>query len=77
MADDPAEVVLRGAATWNDWRARNAGSVTFANPHWYDSPGPGGTQIKGRNMLDFVGINCGRARPPRDRRRASRPCTAP
>ena len=57
MPDDPAEVVLKGAATWNDWRARNPGSVTFANPNWYKSPGRGGAQVKGRNILDFAGIN--------------------
>jgi hypothetical protein len=57
MTDDPAEVVLKGAATWNDWRARNPGPMTFSYPNWYSSPGPGGVQVKGRNILDFAGTN--------------------
>jgi uncharacterized protein YjbI with pentapeptide repeats len=57
MQDDPAEMVLKGAAAWNEWRGRTPGRITFSRPGWYDSPGPGGVQIKGRNRLDFAGVD--------------------
>src|SRR5262249_5453274 len=50
---DPATIIRLGADTWNAWRARNPGRVSFARPNWYDSPGPGGVQVKGGNRLDF------------------------
>jgi hypothetical protein len=34
-----------------------ASVIHFNAPDWYDCPGPGGIQIKGRNRLDFRGIN--------------------
>lgn len=55
--DDPAQILMQGAKVWNAWRERNPGPLTFAAPHWYDSPGPGGLQVKGRNRIDFSGMN--------------------
>lgn len=48
---------MQGAAVWNVWRGHNPGPLTFSVPDWYDSPGPGGTQVKGKNRLDFSGMN--------------------
>lgn len=55
--DYSSHVVKQGAAVWNAWRERNPGNLTFAAPHWYDCPGRGGVQMKGRNRLDFSGMN--------------------
>jgi uncharacterized protein YjbI with pentapeptide repeats len=55
--DNPSEVLMQGAKIWNAWRERNLGRVHFANPNWYDCPGPGGLQVKGRNRLNFSGMN--------------------
>lgn len=55
--DDPSQLVRQGAKVWNAWRERSPGSVSFAKPHWYDSPGRGKVQVKGRNRLDFSGMN--------------------
>ncbi len=55
--DDASRIVLQGAATWNAWRDRNPAQVRFVAPHWYDSPGRGGQQIKGRNRVNFSGMN--------------------
>lgn len=42
----------RDVLTWNDWRKKNP-DPQIHRPHWYDSPGAGGRQVKGRNRLDF------------------------
>ena len=55
--DDPSEILLRGMKVWNAWREHHRGPLNFAAPHWYNSPGPGGVQMKGRNRLDFSGMN--------------------
>ena len=55
--EDASAVVLRGAKAWNAWRQQQLGRVNFAAPRWYDSPGRGGQQIKGRNRLDFSGMD--------------------
>jgi uncharacterized protein YjbI with pentapeptide repeats len=55
--DDPSLIVMQGPKIWNAWRKRHPGSVNFANPYWYDCPGPGGVQIKGANRVDFSGMN--------------------
>lgn len=59
MIDEEASrILLQGAAdTWNDWRKKNAGALTFSQPDWYDCPGPGGIQVKGKNRVDFSGMN--------------------
>src|SRR3712207_5229591 len=54
---DPSQILMQGAKIWNDWRERNPGPVSFIAPHWYDSPGPGGVQVKGRNRVNFSGMN--------------------
>jgi hypothetical protein len=54
--DDPSHILTQGAEIWNAWRERNPGPVTFSAPRWYDSPGPGGAQIKGRNRIRFDGL---------------------
>jgi uncharacterized protein YjbI with pentapeptide repeats len=55
--DDPSRILMQGAAVWNAWRNRNPVRLTFAAPNWYDSPGPGGMQLKGKNRVDFSGMN--------------------
>jgi hypothetical protein len=55
--DDPSQILMQGAKIWNAWRERNPGPVSFNAPHWYDSPGPGGVQIKGTNLVTFSGMN--------------------
>lgn len=57
MPADTSALVLQGAAVWNAWRQQHRGNVNFAAPRWYDSPGPGGLQIKGRNRLDFSAMD--------------------
>ena len=54
---DPSQILMQGANIWNAWRERNPGPVHFAKPHWYDSPGPGGLQVKGMNHVNFSGMN--------------------
>lgn len=54
---DPADVILRGAATWNAWRRQANPYLYFSSPRWYDCPGPNGVQIKGANRLDFSGMD--------------------
>ena len=55
--DDPSQVLLQGAETWNAWRKQNPGEISFNAPDWYDCPGPGGMQVKGLNQLDFSGMD--------------------
>jgi uncharacterized protein YjbI with pentapeptide repeats len=55
--DNPSHILMQGPETWNTWRERNPGPVTFSAPRWYDSPGPGGVQIKGRNRIRFDGMH--------------------
>lgn len=55
--DDPSLILMQGAAVWNAWRKQNPRRLTFAAPHWYDCPGRGGVQMKGRNLLNFSGMN--------------------
>jgi uncharacterized protein YjbI with pentapeptide repeats len=55
--DDRSRILMQGAAVWNAWRSQNPAPVTFSSPHWYDCPGPGGMQLKGKNRLDFSGMN--------------------
>ena len=57
MSDSHEEIILQGASVWNEWRNENKGPVHFARPSWYDSPDSLGRQIKGRNRLDFSGLN--------------------
>jgi len=52
---------MQGAAVWNVWRSQNPAPLTFSSPHWYDCPGRGGIQLKGKNRMDFSGINLSRA----------------
>lgn len=54
---DPSQILMQGAKAWNAWRKKNPGYVNFANPDWYDCPGPGGIQIKGANIIDFSEMN--------------------
>ena len=58
--DDPSQILAQGAAVWNAWREQNPSHLSFAAPHWYNSPGPGGRQIKGRNRVNFSGMNLSR-----------------
>jgi uncharacterized protein YjbI with pentapeptide repeats len=60
MSELASAVVREGAKAWNAWRQQQPGSVVFSAPHWYDSPGPGGKQVKGRNRLDFSGMDFSR-----------------
>lgn len=53
----PSQILMQGATVWNAWREQNPGPVHFAQPQWYDSPGPGGPQVKGRNRINFSGMN--------------------
>lgn len=55
--DDPSLILMQGAKTWNAWREQNPGPVHFAKPHWYDSPGPRGLQVKGSNRINLSEIN--------------------
>lgn len=56
--DDVSKIVLQGAAVWNAWREQTRSlPLTFSAPHWYDSPGRNGKQVKGRNKFDFSGMN--------------------
>jgi uncharacterized protein YjbI with pentapeptide repeats len=55
--DDPSQILMQGAKVWNAWRERNPGPVHFAKPHWYDSPAPGGLQVKGANRINFSAMN--------------------
>jgi uncharacterized protein YjbI with pentapeptide repeats len=55
--DDPSRILMQGAAVWNEWRSQNPAPLTFSAPHWYDCPGPGGMQLKGKNRVDFSGMN--------------------
>jgi hypothetical protein len=54
---DVNDVILQGPAAWARWRQQHPGHVSFSRPHWYDCPGPGGGQIKGRNRVDFSGMD--------------------
>jgi uncharacterized protein YjbI with pentapeptide repeats len=47
---------MQGAAVWNVWRSQNPAALTFSSPHWYDC-----IQLKGKNRMDFSGINLSRA----------------
>jgi uncharacterized protein YjbI with pentapeptide repeats len=55
--DDPSQIVLQGAKVWNAWRELHRGPLNFIAPRWYNPPGSGGSQKKGRNRLDFSYIN--------------------
>ena len=55
--DDPSKILMRGAAAWNLWRSQNPAPLTFSAPNWYDCPGPGGVQLKGKNLVDFSAMN--------------------
>ncbi|HET6841102.1 MAG TPA: pentapeptide repeat-containing protein, partial [Candidatus Angelobacter sp.] len=55
-AKSQTQAATRGAKAWNAWRKQNPGP-TLSRPHWYDSPGRGGVQVKGRNRIDFSGAN--------------------
>ena len=55
--DNHSEIVMQGAAVWNTWREQNPDRVSFVKPHWYDCPGRGGVQMKGRNRLNFSQMN--------------------
>ena len=57
IQDDPGEIIMQGKETWNAWCKQNPGPISFNNPNWYDCPGPGGMQIKGKNRIDFSGFN--------------------
>lgn len=59
MNDEQAGELLRhgSAEDWNNWRQSHRAELTFSRPHWYDCPGPGGVQVKGRNRVDFSGRN--------------------
>ena len=57
MSDPYEEIILQGASVWNQWRKENKESVHFAKPTWYDCPDKNGMQIKGRNRLDFSGLD--------------------
>ncbi|GAB3274234.1 pentapeptide repeat-containing protein [Parahaliea aestuarii] len=50
-------MLMQGAASWNTWRQQHPGRLSFSAPSWYDCPGPGGLQIKGRNRVDFSGMD--------------------
>jgi uncharacterized protein YjbI with pentapeptide repeats len=58
--DDPSQIIMQGADIWNLWRERNTSGVHFARPDWYDCPGPGRVQLKGRNEINFSGMNLSR-----------------
>ena len=55
--DDASKILMQGAKAWNAWREQNPGPISFTAPAWYDSPGPGGIQVKGRNRVNFSGMN--------------------
>ena len=55
--NDPSKILMQGAAVWNEWRSQNPAPLTFSAPHWYGSPGHGGMQVKGKNRVDFSGMN--------------------
>lgn len=57
MDEDKANEILRSgsAEDWKQWCAENPAGVSFSRPNWYDCPGPGGRQMKGRNRIDFSG----------------------
>ncbi|HEX4228401.1 MAG TPA: pentapeptide repeat-containing protein [Bryobacteraceae bacterium] len=55
--EDPSRILMQGAKIWNAWRGQNPGPITFSSPHWYDSPGRGGKQLKGGNRINFSGMN--------------------
>jgi hypothetical protein len=54
-------MILQGPDVWNAWRKKNPGPLNFAYPRWYDSPGEGGIQVKGKNHLNFKGIDLSNA----------------
>lgn len=56
--EDPSHILMQGPEIWNAWREQNPGPVTFSAPRWYDSPGPGGVQIKGRTEYASTGCVC-------------------
>lgn len=62
--DDPAKILSRGAKVWNEWRKRNPQQISFNQPHWYHSPSRSrssrGKQVKGRNLVDFTGLDLSR-----------------
>jgi hypothetical protein len=53
----PEETILQGAKAWNEWRKQNPAYVSFNRPSWYNSRDAQGVMIKGRNDLDFAGID--------------------
>lgn len=55
--ENPDEIILQGAKIWNAWRETQPVPPSFANPNWYDCPGPDGIQIKGTNKVNFSGMN--------------------
>jgi hypothetical protein len=57
---DPSQILMQGAMVWNAWREQNPEPVDFYYPKWYDSPGPGGTQMKGGNRINFSRMNLSR-----------------
>ena len=57
MEDDPSRILMQGPAVWSAWRQRNPASLVFASPNWYNCPGRGGKQMKGKNRIDFSGMN--------------------
>jgi hypothetical protein len=60
--DDPSKILMEGPKIWNDWRERNPrAELHFISPHWYDSPGRRGRQVKGKNRIDFSGMTLSRA----------------
>lgn len=57
MSASPEEIILQGASVWNKWQEDRQESVFFSRPSWYDCPDSQGRQIKGRNRLNFSGLN--------------------
>ena len=55
--DNPASILMQRAKSWNAWRKRNPGPISFAKPFWYDCPGPNGVQLKGANQINFNGMH--------------------
>jgi hypothetical protein len=50
------KIILQGASTWNQWRKENNVS-SFSSPNWYESRDSTGRMVKGKNKLNFAGID--------------------
>jgi uncharacterized protein YjbI with pentapeptide repeats len=62
MQEEKDKIILKGAQVWNEWRRNNQSLLDFNSPSWYECRDAKGRSIKGRNKLNFGGMDLSNAR---------------